>query len=183
MALITGGGSGIGLAIAEKFIQNEIVTIIVGRDQQKLNEAKRSLGDLCKPVCQDLNDLSSIPGFVEKLAGQYGHIDTLVNNAGINLKKDFIETSDEDFQRILHTNLMAIFSLSREVVKLMIAAGKGNIINISSMASQYGIPKVIAYTASKSAIEGMISGYGRRTIPAWHPRELHRSGIHRHGYV
>jgi NAD(P)-dependent dehydrogenase (short-subunit alcohol dehydrogenase family) len=155
VALITGGGSGIGLAIAEKFIQNDILTVIVGRDQQKLNAAKDKLGDLCRPVCQDLNDLASIPGFVKKLAKDYGHIDTLVNNAGINMKKDFIETSDEDFQRILHTNLMSIFSLSREVVKLMIGAGKGNIINISSMASQYGIPKVIAYTASKSAIEGM----------------------------
>jgi NAD(P)-dependent dehydrogenase (short-subunit alcohol dehydrogenase family) len=155
VALVTGGGSGLGLAIAEKFIQNDILTVIVGRDQQKLNAAKDKLGDLCRPVCLDLNDLSSIPGFVKKLAGDYGHIDTLVNNAGINMKKDFIETSDEDFQRILHTNLMSIFSLSREVVKLMIGAGKGSIINISSMASQYGLPKVIAYTASKSAIEGM----------------------------
>jgi NAD(P)-dependent dehydrogenase (short-subunit alcohol dehydrogenase family) len=85
----------------------------------------------------------------------FGGIDILVNNAGINMKKDFTEVSDEDFQRILHTNVTAIFALSREVVKEMIKKGSGTIINISSMASQYGIPKVIAYTASKSAIEGM----------------------------
>jgi len=71
------------------------------------------------------------------------------------MKKEFAEVTDEDFDRILHTNVKAVFSLSREVVKRMLPLGKGNIINISSMASQYGIPKVIAYTASKSAIEGM----------------------------
>jgi NAD(P)-dependent dehydrogenase (short-subunit alcohol dehydrogenase family) len=71
------------------------------------------------------------------------------------MKKEFTEVSDEDFQKIILTNVTAIFSLSREVVKCMLERGGGAIINISSMASQYGIPKVIAYTASKSAIEGM----------------------------
>jgi NAD(P)-dependent dehydrogenase (short-subunit alcohol dehydrogenase family) len=155
VVLVTGGGSGIGLAIAEKFVQNNILTLIVGRDQQKLNAAKTKLGELCRPYCLDLNDLPSIPGFVERVTAEYGPIDTLVNNAGINMKKDFTETSDEEFQRILLTNVTAVFALSRELVKVMLKAGKGNIINISSMASQYGIPKVIAYTASKSAIEGM----------------------------
>jgi NAD(P)-dependent dehydrogenase (short-subunit alcohol dehydrogenase family) len=80
----------------------------------------------------------------------------LVNNAGINLKKEFTEVTNEDFQKILLTNVTAVFTLSREVVKCMLEKQiKGSIINISSMASQYGIPKVIAYTASKSAVEGM----------------------------
>ncbi len=155
VALITGGGSGIGLAIAEKFVQSNILTIIIGRDQLKLNAAKKKLGDLCHPFSLDLNELPSIPGFILQVTAEFGPIDTLVNNAGINMKKELIETSDEDFLRILQTNVTAVFALSREVVKVMLKAGKGNIINISSMASQYGIPKVIAYTASKSAIEGM----------------------------
>jgi NAD(P)-dependent dehydrogenase (short-subunit alcohol dehydrogenase family) len=78
-----------------------------------------------------------------------------VNNAGINMKKDFTDVTDEEFERILHTNLRSVFAISREVVRVMLPRGRGNIINISSMAAQYGIPKVIAYTASKSAIEGM----------------------------
>jgi NAD(P)-dependent dehydrogenase (short-subunit alcohol dehydrogenase family) len=155
IALITGGASGIGLAIAEKFVQGNIHTIIVARDEQKLNAAKEKLGDDCHPICQDLNDLAALPALVQRIIGQYGRIDILVNNAGINQKKDFTETTDEEFDRILHTNLRSVFTLSREVVKTMIPNGKGIIINISSMASQYGIPKVIAYTASKSAIEGM----------------------------
>ena len=155
IALITGGGSGIGLAIAEKFVQDNIQAVIVGRDPEKLATAKKKLGELCHTIQLDLNDLPSIPGLVSQVIAAFGGIDILVNNAGINMKKDFTEVTDEDFQRILHTNVTSIFALSREVVKEMIKKERGVIINISSMASQYGIPKVIAYTASKSAIEGM----------------------------
>ena len=155
VAMVTGGGSGIGLAIAGKFVANNILTIIVGRDEQKLNAAKERLGNLCIPISNDLNDLSGIPKLIEQIITQYGHIDILVNNAGINMKKEFTEVTDEDFQKIILTNVTAVFALSREVVKCMLQKGSGSIINISSMASQYGIPKVIAYTASKSAVEGM----------------------------
>jgi NAD(P)-dependent dehydrogenase (short-subunit alcohol dehydrogenase family) len=155
IAIITGGGSGIGLAIASKFVQTGILTIIVGRDQEKLAAAQRQLGDNCHPICQDLNDLDSIPGLIRQVTDRFGHIDILVNNAGINMKKDFTEVTDQEFESILHTNLRSVFAVCREVTKVMLPRGKGNIINISSMASQYGIPKVIAYTASKAAIEGM----------------------------
>lgn len=155
VAIITGGASGIGLAIAEKFVQNNIRTVIIGRNAEKLEKARTKLGDYCSPLCLDLNDLSSIPGLVRRVLDQYKRIDILVNNAGINQKKDFSEVTDQEFFGILHTNVISVFALSREVSKPMIAQGQGNIINISSMAAQYGLPKVIAYTASKSAIEGM----------------------------
>ncbi|MDF2192287.1 SDR family oxidoreductase [Paraflavitalea sp. CAU 1676] len=155
IAIVTGGGSGIGLAIAQKFVENEILTIIVGRDPQKLTQAKEKLGNLCVPISCDLTNLAAIPKLVQQILKEHGRIDILVNNAGINMKKEFTEVSDEDFQRIIQTNVTAVFALSREVVKYMMSNGGGSIINISSMASQYGIPKVIAYTASKSAIEGM----------------------------
>jgi NAD(P)-dependent dehydrogenase (short-subunit alcohol dehydrogenase family) len=155
VAIVTGGGSGIGLAIAGKFVANNILTIIIGRDEKKLIKAKETLGEFCFPIIADLSDLASIPKLVEKILNQFGKIDILVNNAGINLKKEFTEVNDEEFQKILLTNVTAVFALSREVVKHMLEKGNGSIINISSMASQYGIPKVIAYTASKSAVEGM----------------------------
>jgi NAD(P)-dependent dehydrogenase (short-subunit alcohol dehydrogenase family) len=127
----------------------------VGRDEQKLAATKEKLGSLCIPMVCDLSNLNAIPKLVQDIIQQFGQIDILVNNAGINMKKEFTEVTNEDFQRILLTNVTAVFALSREVVKCMLEKGKGSIINISSMASQYGIPKVIAYTASKSAIEGM----------------------------
>lgn len=155
VAIVTGGGSGIGLAIAEKFVEQNIRTVIVGRDEAKLNNTKNKLGESCIPIACDLSDLSAIPNLVQQILDAFGHIDILVNNAGINMKKEFTEVSNDDFQRILLTNVTAVFALSREVVKHMMANGGGAIINISSMVSQYGLPKVIAYTASKSAIEGM----------------------------
>lgn len=155
VAIVTGGGSGLGFAMAEKFIENGITTIIAGRDKEKLNKAKEQLGDLCHAIPCDVTDLPSIPAFVEDVLNRFGQIDILVNNAGINQKKEFAEVTDEEFQNILTTNVTAVFCLSREVVKHMLPRGTGNIINISSMAAQYGIPKVIAYTASKTAIDGM----------------------------
>jgi NAD(P)-dependent dehydrogenase (short-subunit alcohol dehydrogenase family) len=166
IAIVTGGGSGIGFAIAEKFVQNNIHTIIVGRDLQKLTAAKGKLGILCDAIACDLNDFSAIAKLVKDIVDRHGKIDVLVNNAGINMKKDFVEVTDEDFQKVLQTNVTSVFILSREVVKNMLAKSiKGSIINISSMASQYGIPKVIAYTASKSAIEGMTRAMATELSP------------------
>lgn len=155
IAIVTGGASGIGLAIVEKFVESKIQTIVIGRDKTKLENVKSKLGDLCHPISFDLNDIGSIPSLIKDILQQFEHIDILVNNAGINMKKDFTEVTDEEFQRIIQTNVISVFAISREVVKNMIQRKSGAIINISSMASQYGLPKVIAYTASKSAIEGM----------------------------
>jgi NAD(P)-dependent dehydrogenase (short-subunit alcohol dehydrogenase family) len=155
IAIVTGGASGIGLAIAQKFVQENIFTIIIGRDAIKLKTAQEQLGSMAVSIRFDLNELAGIPALIKKITEQYQRIDILVNNAGINQKKDFTEVTDEEFQHIMLTNVNAVFSLSREVVKQMEKQGSGSIINISSMAAQYGLPKVIAYTASKSAIEGM----------------------------
>jgi len=155
IAIVTGGGSGLGFAIAQKFIENGITTIISGRDIQKLDAAKNKLGENCHALPIDLNDLSIIPSFVQTILKQFGQIDILVNNAGINMKKDFTEVTDEEFLQVITTNLLAVFALSREVVKHMLQRKTGSIINISSMAAQYGLPKVIAYSASKTAIDGM----------------------------
>lgn len=155
VAIVTGGGSGIGLAIAEQFIANQIYTIIIGRDKLKLQQAKDKLGDLCQPIAFDLARFRDIPGLIAQIIAEHEHIDILVNNAGINMKKEFCEVTDTDFMEVIQTNVLSMFSLSREVVKTMILRRSGCIINISSMAAQYGIPKVIAYTAAKSAVEGM----------------------------
>ena len=155
IAIVTGGGSGLGFAIAQKFIENGITTIISGRDVQKLDAAKKKLWENCHAMPIDLNDLSIIPSFVQTILKQFGQIDILVNNAGINMKKDFTEVTDEEFLQVITTNLLAVFALSREVVKHMLQRKTGSIINISSMAAQYGLPRVIAYSASKTAIDGM----------------------------
>ena len=155
VAIVTGGGSGLGFAIAQKFVENDIITIIAGRNIENLNTAKEKLGTLCHATPFDVSDLAAIPAFVQKVLQQFGQIDILVNNAGINMKKNFTEVTDEEFQSVLTTNVTAVFSMSREVVRHMLEKKSGCIINISSMAAQYGLPKVIAYSASKTAIDGM----------------------------
>lgn len=153
-AIVTGGNSGLGFATAKKLCENGITTFIIGRSKEKTEEACKEIGKNAIPVLYDLNDIAGIPAMIKSLT-KNGPIDILVNNAGINLKKEFLEVSDEDFLSIIHTNLLSVFAVSKAVVKNMKQNKGGNIINISSMASQYGIPKVIAYSASKGAIESM----------------------------
>jgi NAD(P)-dependent dehydrogenase (short-subunit alcohol dehydrogenase family) len=155
VAVVTGGGSGLGLAIARKFAVNGIRTVIVGRDIHKLNAAKDALGDHIFVEQADLTALATIPGLVNRIMDRFGRIDILVNNAGINMKKELMQVTDDEFQSVISTNLCSVFALSREVVKLMLLKGSGSIINISSMAAQYGLPYVIAYSASKTAIDGL----------------------------
>jgi NAD(P)-dependent dehydrogenase (short-subunit alcohol dehydrogenase family) len=155
VAIITGGASGIGLAITRKFVKEGLVAVIVGRDKKKLSEACSAIGSNAYYEVCDLAELESVPVLVQSVIDKFGHIDILVNNAGINMKKSIEDVTDEDYQRIILTNQTSTFSLTREVAGFMKEQESGAILNISSMASQYGLPYVIAYTASKSAIEGM----------------------------
>jgi NAD(P)-dependent dehydrogenase (short-subunit alcohol dehydrogenase family) len=155
IAIITGGASGIGFAIAKKFVQNDIKVILIGRDKTRLKLACETLGVLSDYVGCDLAQLNLLPAIVKNIKEKHGSIDILINNAGMHLKKPIIDVTDEDFQRVILTNQTAMFSLTREVAKIMQKQCSGVVLNISSMASRYGIPYVVAYTASKSAIEGM----------------------------
>ncbi|MDR7371332.1 SDR family oxidoreductase [Flavobacterium aquidurense] len=153
-AIVTGGNSGLGFATAKKLCDNGIKTYIIGRTKDKTEDACKEIGPNAIPVLYDLNDVDGISAMIENLTKE-NPIDILVNNAGINLKKEFLDVTNEDFLSIIHTNLLSVFAISKAVVKNMKENNGGSIINISSMASQYGIPKVIAYSASKGAIESM----------------------------
>jgi NAD(P)-dependent dehydrogenase (short-subunit alcohol dehydrogenase family) len=154
-ALITGGTSGLGYATAKRFCDAGYRCYVIGRNPEKTRSSCEELGPNAVPVILDLTHLPAIPPAIVNIVAQAGHIDVLVNNAGINQKKSFLEVTDEEFQRILHTNLNSVFTMSREVGKVMQQQGFGTIVNISSMAAKYGLPFVAPYAASKTAIEGM----------------------------
>lgn len=155
LAIVTGGAAGLGLAMSTKFVAAGIRTVMIGRNEAALKATAATLGELCSYKVLDLQKLDAIPACIAEIVNTFGQIDILINNAGINMKKDFLEVTDQDFYNIIQTNVLSVFAISREVSKVMVKQGQGAIVNISSMAAQYGIPKVIAYTAAKSAIEGM----------------------------
>jgi NAD(P)-dependent dehydrogenase (short-subunit alcohol dehydrogenase family) len=155
IVLVTGGGSGLGFAIAGAFAENSSRVVIVGRDSKKLKEAGKLLGKKTHCLAFDVTEIDRLPELVKRVESTVGEVDVLVNNAGINMKKDVLHVTNKDFQGIIQTNQTAVFALTREILRTMVARHAGSIIMISSMASRYGIPKVISYTASKSAVEGM----------------------------
>lgn len=156
VALITGGGSGIGYAIAQCMASAGATVVITGRTESKLKEAVSALGDNVNYIVNDVTDLSQSEFLVNEIVTNFGKLDILVNNAGINLKKPVLEVTNEEFSRIIHTNLSAVFSLSNAAGKQMKLQGSGAIIMISSMAAYYGIDRVVPYASSKAGVEGMV---------------------------
>ena len=156
VALITGGGTGIGLDIAKCFLASGATVIITGRRVDVLKEAIANLGAWAHYAVNDVSELSKTESFVAEITAKYGNIDILVNNAGINMKRPAVEVSDADFANIINVNLNAVFALTREVGKHMLERGKGSIIMISSMAAYYGIDRVAAYASSKTGIYGLV---------------------------
>ena len=165
-ALITGGSRGLGLAIAKAFLSYNARVIITGRNKEQMETVLAGLGKNCNGYIFDLENISGIPGFVADIERENGPIDILVNNAGIHLKKEALTVGDDEYEGVIRINQQAVFALSREFGKIMSGRGKGVILMISSMAAQYGIPKVIAYTAAKSAVEGMTRGLAVELSPA-----------------
>lgn len=170
VALITGGGTGLGFGISRAFIEAGAKSVIItGRRESVLQKASKALGDNVNFLVHDVTESGTHKNLVEQIYSTYDKIDILVNNAGINQKKKTLEIKDEEFAKIVNTNLNGLFSLSREVGKKMVEQKSGSIINITSMAAMYGIPFVAAYTASKSGVLGLthslatdLSPYGIR---------------------
>ncbi|MDF5690764.1 SDR family NAD(P)-dependent oxidoreductase [Aquirufa aurantiipilula] len=156
VALITGGGTGIGFDIAKCMLASGANVIITGRRENVLQEAVNNLGAGAFYFVHDMADVSATPSLVADIISSHGKIDILVNNAGINMKRPAVDVSNDDFAQIIQVNLNAVFVLSREVGKHMLERKSGSIIMISSMAAYYGIDRVAAYASSKSGVYGLV---------------------------
>lgn len=155
IALITGGGSGIGLGIARQFLHSGAKVVITGRNPEKLQEARNELGEKCFVIQNDVTDKNSHQALVRQIENEIGPIDVLVNNAGMHSKVSSLEAEDDAFQEVIDINLNSVFALSREVLKKMVPRGRGSVINISSMSALYGLPQIAAYSSSKTALLGL----------------------------
>ena len=156
VVLITGGGTGIGEAIARAFDRAGATVCISGRRQAPLKATAEAMSDRTRCYQFDVDDLDAIPSVINQIEVDCGTITTLVNNAGKHQKKPTLEVEDEEFLGVVTTNLRATFALTREVAKRLIAAERGGDIQfISSMSAFFGLPMVAAYTASKTAVTGL----------------------------
>ncbi len=156
IAMVTGGGTGLGYAMSSAFLAAGAKVVITGRRAEVLDRAVATLGPGAFAYSQDLTAHAAIDPLVERIGNEVGHPTILVNNAGIHLKKSLIETTTEEFQRVLCTHVEGAFALTRAVVPGMRRQGRGSILFIASMTSLIGMPNVVAYSAAKSAVSGMV---------------------------
>jgi 3-oxoacyl-[acyl-carrier protein] reductase len=158
VALVTGASRGIGHAIAvalgaagakvgalstQRSGTKEVVELLVARGQPALS------------VAADVQDPKALDRAIDEVEKGLGPIDILVNNAGIALRASVAEMSDEDFDRVIRTNLGGPFYLARRIAPGMAKRGFGRVINVSSISSRLGTPKMSAYCASKWGLNGL----------------------------
>jgi len=161
--LITGGGSGIGLATAKLFLQAGARVAIAGRDKQKLDTAAKELGGECLTThAADIADPAQAKSLVHAVEKQLGKIDILVNNAGTNVKeRSFRQLTPEVWQKLIRTNLDGAFYCIHAVFPGMAARKNGLIININSIAGKRATPLGgLAYAASKFGMTALGIGLG-----------------------
>ncbi len=152
-ALVTGGSSGIGFAIARMLIQNGARVAITGRDERRLKEAADNLK--AHPIRADVSSESDVKRTLDEVLKAFGHLDILVNNAGVGVFKNLVDMDRAGFEAVFATNVTGAMLMGREAAKHFILRKTGNIVNISSTASLRGAPGGTAYYASKFALRGM----------------------------
>ena len=155
-ALITGGGSGLGLGIAKCFVRAGARVVLVGRREAVLRKAAQQLGRAAVAQAHDITRNEEADDLIKSVSRRVGPVSILVNNAGIHLKKSAVETTPAEFDALLQTHVVAAFSLTRAVLPGMIQRRHGSILFTASMASLFGIPSVVAYSAAKTAYLGMV---------------------------
>ena len=156
IALITGGGTGLGLGIARCFVEAGARVVLVGRREPELSQAAMALGKNAFGMPHDVTEVERAHELMERAAQTAGDITILVNNAGVHLKKPATQTTAAEFSSVLQTHVIAAHALTAAAAPGMIERKHGNILFTASMTSLFGIPQVVAYSAAKSAYLGMV---------------------------
>lgn len=154
VAVVTGGGHGIGAAIARKLADLGATTVICGRNRSRLEQTAREIQ--CESQVCDVADWNSVAALAERVKETFSRLDILVNNAGIAGFGGPLHTMPlENWDAVLNTNLRSVFYTVRAFAPLMISSGGGDIINISSIAGKNALPNGAAYAASKWGLNGL----------------------------
>lgn len=149
-ALITGGGRGIGRAIALAFSHHGTRVVVTARTREQIESVAQEIGDNAVALVCDVSNPDQVAGILADIKP-----DILVNNAGIAESATFVNTTDDMWQRHIAINLSGTFYCTRAALPAMLERGWGRIINIASIAAKTGAPYVAAYTASKHGVLGL----------------------------
>ncbi len=159
VAIITGGGRGIGAAIARSLARLGATAVLCGRSRATLDSAAKAIleaGGKAEAIPCDVTRLESVEAMAKRIEDSFGRVDVLVNNAGIaGVGGPLHELPPEAWDQILNTNLRGIYYAVRAFAPLMIRARSGHIINISSIAGKNALPNDAAYAASKWGLNGL----------------------------
>lgn len=161
VVLVSGGSRGIGFAMAETFAQQGATVIITGRDEAALVAACKSTAEFSKPIQYQICDVADetlIAECVEAVIKKYGHIDTLINCAGVNKRMPAVEYTAAEFDQIMNINLRGAFLMSQAVGKKMMQRGSGNQINIDSLSTHGPLTQILPYAMSKAGLSNMTKG-------------------------
>jgi len=154
-ALVTGASRGIGLAVAETLAERGAEVWMVARGEAPLTaavERLRQAGHAAHAVAADVADADRRDALAQTIKQRVDALDILVNNVGFNIRKPALSLSDEEIAQIIQTNLLAAVSLSRDLHPLLKLAGRGSVVNVSSVAGQTHLRTGIAYAMSKAAM-------------------------------
>lgn len=170
VAVITGGSRGIGYATAEAFVREGAIVIIAASRQENADRAVAKLKEsypeaVISGISPRLDSLTSVREAFQEICRTYGHVDLLVNNAGVSESTPFINYTEEAFDKVMNLNVKGVFNATKAATECMIPQGKGTILNTSSMVSIYGQPSGIAYPASKFAVNGLTISLARELGP------------------
>ncbi len=166
--LITGGTSGLGKAMAIAFAEQGAHVAFCGTNAERAKKVLQMLEEI--RVCPeqkfwfktlDVSNKKSVDRFIEDLIKEWGEIDVLVNNAGVTRDKLFMKMTEEDWDIVLDTNLKSVYNLSHAVIRPMMKARKGKIINICSVIGLIGNPGQVNYAASKLGMVGLTRSLAR----------------------
>ncbi len=170
VAIITGASRGIGREIAKSLAKQNIKVIAnYNNSEKKAIELKKELeaeGIIIDIVKADVSKREEIKNLVQYAIENYGKIDILINNAGISEYKLFTDETDEDWNRVINTNLYSAFATSQEVIPNMIKNKNGCIINISSVWGMVGASMEVLYSVSKAGIDGLTKALAKELGPS-----------------
>ena len=165
IALVTGSSRGLGFAIAQGLAAAGARAILHGRDQARLQRQAVALPNALATLAFDVTDAAGVRAAFGRIEAEHGRADILVNNAGVIPRKPLLETSDEDWQSVIDSNLTAYFRLAREAARLMVARKSGRIIMVSSIMGLLGRANIPGYSTAKAGLHGLVRSMAVELAP------------------